>query len=139
MNSIQKVSWSISLSPPGVERGRSKNCYLLNYYNVQKWESRFTLRLNAMLPRMHVISKNNTSNKSCWTLNSVQKLVGVYVYLPPERSYGATYTHHMSLFSCFKICEKINFLAWYWYWYYRYYQFWYWYMSILILAWYFGH
>ncbi len=74
----KKLSDRIRLSYREVELGGFKDCYLLKYYNVQKWESRLTLGLHA------VISKNNTSNKSCrsmqvWQL-SIWKIVLKRVY-----------------------------------------------------------
>ncbi len=41
--------------PPGVELGLQK-LLSLKYYNAQKWESRFTLELNAA-KNMHYIKK----------------------------------------------------------------------------------
>ncbi len=41
---------------PRVELGGSKDCHLLKYYNVRKWESRFTLGLDAA-ENTHYIQK----------------------------------------------------------------------------------
>ncbi len=81
-NSMQKIQWahmSISTSP-SVELGSSKDCHLLKYYNVQKWGSRLTLRLDT-IENTHYIQ--NASNKSCWALNSVQKSQRAHICLSP--------------------------------------------------------
>ncbi len=50
----------------------------LKYYNVQKWESEFTL--GSTLPKIRIISKH-ASTKSCGELNSVQKSKYAYMFI----------------------------------------------------------
>ncbi len=52
----KKVHRHICQPSPGVELGGSKDCYLLKYYNVQKWGSRFTLEMDAA-ENTHYIKK----------------------------------------------------------------------------------
>ncbi len=55
----KKVSGPVCLSPSTplpIELGDSKDCYLLKYYNVQKWGSRFTLGLDTA-ENTHYIQK----------------------------------------------------------------------------------
>ncbi len=68
------------LSPSGVKLGGSKDYYLLKYYNVQKRESSFTLRL---------ATAKNISGQRC-TLNSVQKSQWVHSYIPPPPKPGSS-------------------------------------------------
>ncbi len=71
LDSIQKSLGYIRLSPAEVELGAFKDCHLLKYYNIQKWE-RIVSLWGSTLPEIRIIPKN-ASNKSCWALNSVQK------------------------------------------------------------------
>ncbi len=59
----------MSISPKSGGKGLQRlPCF--NYYNVLKWESRFTLRLDAA--KITDISKK-VLNKSCCELNFLQK------------------------------------------------------------------
>ncbi len=74
----------VYLHPPRVELRGSKDCHLLKYYNVQKRIRRnwFTLGLGAA--KNSIICKN-ASNKSCQTLNSIQKSQWAHISIPPPR------------------------------------------------------
>ncbi len=68
--SYKKISERIYLSPPGVELGVSKNCHFWNI--IMYWNGKVDSLQGSMLPKISVTSKN-TSNKSYWALNFVQK------------------------------------------------------------------
>ncbi len=70
LNFLHKTQWNhMSLSSRSGARGLERLPWL-KYYNVMKWESRFTLRLNTA--QIFIISKK-ASNKNCPELNFLHK------------------------------------------------------------------
>ncbi len=80
LNFVQKSSGAHMSSSPTCEAWEFKRSVYLKSYNVQKWDIRFTLGLNAT-KNTHYIKK--ASNESCSKLNSYKKVSRHICLSPP--------------------------------------------------------
>ncbi len=85
LNFVQKSKWvHMSISP---KRGVKDLQRLISFkcYKVLKWESRFTLGLNAAKNTDYI--KKSFKEKLFWIKFSIKNLVSAYVYLSSEWRY----------------------------------------------------
>ncbi len=72
----KKFSGRVCLPPTGEELVSSKDCHHWNI--IMYWTGKVDLLYGSTLPQIRTISRN-ASNKSCWTINFVQKSQWVYM------------------------------------------------------------
>ncbi len=76
LNFLQKTQQvHMSIFPRSRARGVGRLPYF-KYYNVLKWESRFTIGVST--------AKINASNKNCWKLNFLQKTYRAHMSISPR-------------------------------------------------------